>query len=113
MKKQENSENSYADPKNPSKIEQKNPVSAIIVPCTKDISLIEHTYRKNQIIVTFEKEPPAAAIKKLKNYIHKMGIGQIRVVKCDCCNCDLTVQLWLAEGIHTIISGKTAKAGSG
>jgi hypothetical protein len=113
MENQGNSGYSSDSSANQPKIVQKAPVSAITIPCTKDISLIEHTYRKNQIIATFEKEPPAEAIKELKNYIHKMGIGPIRVVKCECCNCDLTVQLWLAEDIHTIISGKTAKAGSG
>ena len=113
MKKQKETEYSSESSKNSPKIIQKGPVSPVVVPNIKDISLLENTYRKNQIIVTFEKEPPAKDIKRLKKHIHKMGIGQIRVVKCDCCNCNLTIQLWLAEGIHTIISGKTPKAGSG
>jgi len=88
-----------------------NSSTSITIPCKPDYSFLEKTYRKNEIIVSFEEVPTKEQIEIVKGYFHKMGIKDIKINTCD--NCELPVQLWQAENIHTIISGKTIKAGSG
>jgi hypothetical protein len=82
----------------------------IAIPCKPNYSLLEKTYRKNQLIVTFGKIPSDEEVKEVKGYFNKMGIKKIKKVKC---NCNMPVQLWLAKDIHTIVSGNGVKAGTG
>lgn len=82
----------------------------IAIPCKPDYKLLKKTYRKNQLIVTFEKNPSDEEVKEVKGYFKKMGIKKIKIIKC---NCNMPVQLWLAKDIHTVVSGNGVKAGTG
>jgi hypothetical protein len=82
----------------------------IAIPCKPNYSLLEKTYRKNQLIVTFGKIPSDEEVKEVKGYFNKMGFKKIKKVKC---NCNMPVQLWLAKDIHTVISASGVKAGTG
>jgi len=82
----------------------------VAIPCKPNYSLLEKTYRKNQLIVTFGKIPSDEEVKEVKGYFKEMGIKKIKVIKC---NCNMPVQLWLAKDIHTVVSGNGVKAGTG
>ncbi|HEY4323670.1 MAG TPA: S8 family serine peptidase [Mucilaginibacter sp.] len=72
----------------------------------------EKTYRKNQIIVTFQTKNGKVDekhIEKVKHFFHKHGVKNIKIQKCD--NCELPVQLWSAEGIEVVVAG--VRAGTG
>jgi hypothetical protein len=105
-------ESSVINPNQLPKESKKSLVKSIVLPIIRDYSFLENSYRKNELIVTFKEKPSEKDIKEIKKSFHDKGIGQIRVVKCECC-CDLTIQLWLAEDIHTVISGKVVSGGGG
>lgn len=79
--------------------------------CKPDYSPVEKTYRKNQIIVTYDHFPTAADEEKVRSYFHDMGFDNIAVKKCS--NCNMPVQLWQAAHIETVIVAKGVTAGSG
>ncbi|HMG07417.1 MAG TPA: S8 family serine peptidase, partial [Mucilaginibacter sp.] len=82
----------------------------VAIPCKPNYSLLEKTYRKNQLIITFGKIPSDEEVKEVIGYFKEMGIKKIKVIKC---NCNMPVQLWLAKDIHTVVSGNGVKAGTG
>src|ERR1700724_1437062 len=93
--------------------EKKSLVKPLIIPSIKDFDLLENTYRKHELIVIFPNNTPSDdEIKEVKKSFHDLGIGQIRVIKCKCSGCNLPMQLWLAENIHTIVSGTVVSAGT-
>jgi hypothetical protein len=75
------------------------------------LNLLAKTYRKNELIVTFKKNPSAKDIETVKGYFAEMGITGIKIKKCD--GCELPVQLWIADDIETVVVAKGVKAGSG
>src|SRR5713226_8723246 len=90
---------------NPSKEHEKEVFKGIRIPCVPRYSLIEDTYLKNQIIVTFEKSPSDEEVEITKKHFADLGIkGEITIKKCGDGNCNLPIQLWQAEGIDTVIS---------
>jgi hypothetical protein len=83
----------------------------ITIPCKPDFGLLEKTYRKNELIVTFKCVPTPEEEKEVKDYFDKMGYPKIEIFRYD--NCELPVQLWQAAGIDTVVSGNGVKAGTG
>ncbi|WP_426671227.1 S8 family serine peptidase [Mucilaginibacter sp. McL0603] len=81
------------------------------IKCKPDYTHLEKTYRKNQLIVTFKDFPSEEQINTVKGYFKEMGFENITIKKCQDCN--MPVQLWLAEGIETVIVDKGIKVGSG
>ena len=75
--------------------------------------LLTETYRKNELIVFFDKVPKEGEIETVKKFIGDFGFDpeKITVRKCD--NCKIPVLLFQAEGIHTCINSEGVRAGSG
>ncbi|HEY2580802.1 MAG TPA: S8 family serine peptidase [Mucilaginibacter sp.] len=98
---------------NPINEEKENLEKRIVIPCRPDYGLLEKTYRKNELIAIFDKQPTSEEINERKKYLFdRYGIENIKIMQCGCC-CDLRVQLWLADDIHTVISGNPVTGGSG
>jgi len=81
------------------------------ITCKPDFNLLKKTYRKNELIVTFKCNPSPEEERAVERYFKEMNITGIKVVKYD--RCELPVQLWIAENIDTVVSGKGVKAGTG
>jgi hypothetical protein len=90
----------------------KLPNQAANVSCRFE-KLLYNTYRKNEVIVFFEKLPTAEEIEKRKAAFKYFGFdpGKITVRRCD--NCNIPVLLFQAENIDTVINTEGVVAGSG
>src|SRR6476661_3184782 len=76
--------------------------------------LLEPTYRKDEIILLFDKRPDEKTTDELKKSFQKDGItAPISIRECKDCGSGLKyVQIWKAKDIHTLISTEGVRATS-
>ncbi|MEN0053885.1 MAG: S8 family serine peptidase [Mucilaginibacter sp.] len=91
--------------------QQNSAASVNRITCKPDFSLLEKSYKKNQLIVRFNNTPSDTEEEAVMGYFKQMGYSKIKVFRYS--NCPLPVQLWEADGIDTVVSGKGVKAGTG
>lgn len=73
--------------------------------------ILGDTYRWDEVVVFFDKDPSKAELDKIRESFTRKGFGPIEMLKCD--NCDIPVQLWKARNIHTIINTGGVRTGAG
>ncbi len=74
--------------------------------------LLRRTYKPHQIIVFFKQPPTTQEIDEVKlSFKEYIDPSLIEILKCD--NCDIPVQLWKADNIHTFINTEGVRAGGG
>lgn len=78
------------------------------------VKLLSETHTKNEIIVYLPDNYDARRDeKKLRESFRQFNIdpGKIKVKNCN--NCNARVQLWQADGIHTVVNAEGVRGGTG